>query len=247
MGCGHPVEFGVKLKRWFGCGPMSTYHQDKFPTQKPSGAGDEKSRRTSMRPSTGTTVIRFDFSPTKSLQAMGYLVGRLGGIDKVALTKLLYIADRDHFLSSGYPITGDRQYAMPRGPVPSDSLSLLNGEFWDSNNHDVGDYFEQNRYRLTVTQDPGICQLTQPEVTTLNEVLEKYGDLAKKTWLLVKATHEFPEYKEVYHEKTSTLIPYELILKHYDNGSRMLDNRPVVSHETASRMVNPFWGSDSDL
>lgn len=200
-----------------------------------------------MRPSTGTTVIRFDFSPAKSLQAMGYLIGRLGSVDKVALTKLLYIADREHFLATGSPITGDRQYAMPMGPVPSNSLSLLNGEFMATGGHDIGDYFEQNGHRLSVARDPGTDRLTKDELATLDKVLAQYGDMAKRTWPLVDATHEFPEYKEVYREQTSTLIPYELMLKHYDDGSRMLDGRPVISQETASRMVNPFRGSDSDL
>ena len=65
-------------------------------------------------------AIHFQFDPAKAMQMIGYVVARVGPVDKVALTKQLYIAERDHFIKHGYPITGDRLYAMPRGPVPSD-------------------------------------------------------------------------------------------------------------------------------
>ncbi|MEM1108106.1 MAG: Panacea domain-containing protein [Planctomycetota bacterium] len=199
-----------------------------------------------MRPSTTNTAIRFDFSPSKSLQAMAYFIGKLGGVDKVALTKLLYVADRDHFISFGYPITGDRQCAMPHGPVPSNSLSVLDGEFGFTGDLDPYNFFNQNGYHLTIKHSPGVSDLSDSEIATLDLVLDRYGQIAKNTWRLVESTHEFPEYKEVFREKTSTLIPYELIIKHYADD-RMLRDRPVISQATASHMESPFWGSDSDL
>ncbi|MCK4275964.1 MAG: SocA family protein, partial [Phycisphaerae bacterium] len=62
-------------------------------------------------------TIQFKWRPDKAIQATAYLVGKLGKVDKIKLIKLLYIADRDHFLQHGAPITGDDQYALNKGPV----------------------------------------------------------------------------------------------------------------------------------
>src|ERR1700730_3427036 len=72
--------------------------------------------------------IRFQFHPDKAIQAMAFMVQRLGTTDKVKLMKLVYLADREHFIQYGYPITGDKLCAMPWGPVPSHTLDVLNGD-----------------------------------------------------------------------------------------------------------------------
>ena len=105
----------------------------------------------------------------------------------------------------------------------------------------------QDGHRLSVCNDPGVDALDNAEKATLDRVLRQYGDIAKRDkWEFVNQTHEFPEFKDVFRPNTSTLIPYELILKHHA-PDRMLHGRPVISEATASRMTNPFWDDDSDL
>ena len=135
---------------------------------------------------------------------------------------------------------------MPLGPVPSDCLHLLDGEFL-ADGQDAGDYIAQNGHRLSVSKDPGIDRLDSDALATLNSVFDLYGDMARRAWSLVNATHEFPEYKEMYRDGTSTIIPYEVILKHHGGEQALLHERPVISQSTATHMVTPFWGSDSDL
>ena len=199
-----------------------------------------------MRTATDSTIIRFPFDAAKSLEAMCYLVSQMGKIDKVALAKLLYIADRDHFLKYGRPITGDKLFALPRGPVCSNSLNLLGGEF-DIFGHDAYEYIEQQGHELTIHTMPPMNHLADHERDSLDTVLQQYGQMAQKTWALVETTHKFPEYAEVFQEGTSTLIPYELILKHYGGDSRFHHDRPVITQEVARQMNRPFWGSDEDL
>ena len=199
-----------------------------------------------MRPATDSTIIRFSFDAAKSLEAMCYLVSKLGEIDKVALAKLLYIADRDHFLNYGNPITGDKLFALPRGPVCSNSLNLLAGEF-DIFGTDAYEYIEQAGHQLSIHTMPPMDHLKEDDRSTLDAVLQQYGQMAKKTWDLVEATHKFPEYAEVFTEGTSTLIPYELILKHYGDESRFHHDRPVITRDIARQMSRPFWGNDEDL
>jgi len=199
-----------------------------------------------MRPTADSTIIRFSFDPAKSLEAMCYLVNRLDEVDKVALAKLLYIADRDHFLKHGRPITGDRLSALPRGPVCSNSLNLLGGEF-DIYGHDAFEYIQQEGHTLSIHKMPPMNHLVDDDRETLESVLQQYGQMAKTTWDLVEATHKFPEYSEVFREGTSTMIPYELILKHYGDESKFHHDRPVITQDVACQMNRPFWGKNEDL
>lgn len=66
--------------------------------------------------------IVFTFDLNRALIAMVQIVDALGEVDKAKLIKLLYIADKSHFLSHGSPITGDTPLAMKWGPVPCSCL-----------------------------------------------------------------------------------------------------------------------------
>ena len=186
------------------------------------------------------TEIRFTWDPEKAIQAAAYLVQRLERVDKVKLTKLLYLADREHFLQHGAPITGDEQYAMPKGPVPSKTLHLLDGEVVESGK--LFQHLHQDDFTWTLRLDPGTGALAASEIAVLDAVLREHGQ--KDKWLLVNELHHSPEYVEVYREGTSTRIPYETILQHYEtgDGSRFRRGRPVVSSETMAAMRRPFPG-----
>jgi uncharacterized phage-associated protein len=188
--------------------------------------------------------IRFQFDPEKALQAMVYLVDRLGCVDKAKLTKLLYIADRDHFLAHGYPITGDSQYAMPFGPVPTSCLRMLNAEdAWAAER--LLKHLHADDYTFYVRERVAQADLTADELATLDQTLRTHG--AKPTWRLVDETHTFPEYRRTYRENTSTLIPYELMLELYGDESKFRHGRPVISREMAAKMICPLPAADADL
>lgn len=189
--------------------------------------------------------IRFNFNLEKALHAMAYIVDRLGALDKVKLTKLVYIADRDHFLRCGHPITGDRQCAMQYGPVPSDCLHALNGEA--SPDADAAfKYLHVDDNRVMLKEKPTSDWLTTEEKQTLDATLAKYGRTG--TWILRDMTHEFPEFKEFYRAGTSTTIPYEAILRIYKGEEGFRYNRPVLDEAIISHMTFPFTApNDSDL
>jgi uncharacterized phage-associated protein len=183
--------------------------------------------------------IRFQFDRQKAIQALVYLLRGLGGsADKAKLMKLLYIADRDSFLQHGCPITGDDQYAMPYGPVPSAALDLLYGEYEDSDQ--MYRYLGVVNSRVAIGADPGDDRLSPEDKQVLDRVLDQYGGM--RTWDLVRRTHEFPEYKECYSEGSSRRIPYETMLRVYEtgDGSRFRLGRPVVPEATMRRMECPF-------
>lgn len=185
--------------------------------------------------------IRFAFNLDKALQAMALIVQRLGPTEKVKLMKLLYIADKTHFLNYGFPITGDRQCAMPWGPVPSDCLHAVNGELWPRSQAAFSIlHVDDNLVSLKV--DPGVKALTQAELNSLETVIRDHG--LKNRWTLVGETHRYPEYAEVYVQGSSRTISYESILRH---AGRTDLGRPVIGPEILEHMINPFGHSETDL
>lgn len=194
--------------------------------------------------------MRFQFDQEKAIQAMAYIVGRLKSVDKVKLTKLIYLADKRHFLRVGYPITGDRQCALPYGPVPSGTLDVLDGNIWPGPETAYA-FLHLDDSTVMLRKDPGTDRLTPEEVTTLDEVVQLYGNI--ETWRLVDETHRLPEYKEAFANATargsrSATIPYESILKHAGDDAHFRLNRPVASAATVAHMLCPLnVGADADL
>jgi len=188
--------------------------------------------------------IRFQFDLDKAIEAMSFIVGALGAIEKVKLLKLLYIADREHFLAYGHPITGDRLSAMRWGPLPSACLDALNGQSWPVADK-AFEYIHVSDNTVTRKRDPGVGLLSETEILVLREVLTVHGH--KERWKLVGETHRFPEYVECYEDGTSKTIPYELLLKHSGRQDSYQWNRPIISPATLEHMIRPFPQSEPNL
>jgi uncharacterized phage-associated protein len=183
-------------------------------------------------------TIRFKFSVEKALQVLAYFL-KDGAMDKAKLMKLVYLADREHFIETGTSITGDRLCAMPYGPVPSTTLDLVDGNIRNSY---VFKFIHIDNVRVSLANDPGDDQLSAPERETLRRVMRTHGSL--KTWHLVHRTHKLPEYLSTYVKGTSTTIPFEEIARLSGNERRFRHNRPVITPETAAQMVCPFHRDD---
>ena len=182
--------------------------------------------------------ISFRYNSGKALQAVAFLLRRAGGqLDKAKLMKLVYLADRASFIERGVPITGDRQVAMKLGPVPSNTLDLIEGEFHPVNER-VYEHIHLNNVRVSLARDPGDDQLTPEEKTVLDAVWREHGH--KDTIPLCYETHRLPEYRDAYVDGTSTTIPYEKIAQHSGNPARFRLGRPVISPEAAAQMRPPF-------
>ena len=191
-------------------------------------------------------AIRFHFDLDKAVGAMAYIIKTRGPTDKAKLMKLLYLADRASFLERGHPITGDTQYAMKHGPVPSGCLDAIDGNVCDSGA--VFQYLHVNNTRVELRAGaPPLPPIGVEEAAIIDRVLAEHGH--KDTWVLVRETHKYPEYLAANVPDTSNPIPYELILEHYGNETQFRNGRPVISAAMASKMQCPFPrpGADADL
>lgn len=188
-------------------------------------------------------MIRFRFNLPKTIQTICYILSRCGQMDKLKLVKLIYLADRAHFIRHGMPITGDRQVAMPYGPVPSSTLDAINGNRPDANDQ-VYPFIHLSDTLVSRRKAPGFDLLSAEEIQTLDVVLAKYGE--KDTWSLAQETHQLPEYHATYIQGTSTPIPYERIAEFSGSESRFRNGRLVMIEAMTQHIECPF-PDDSDL
>ena len=187
--------------------------------------------------------IQFKFQPEKAVAVMGYILARLGPTDRVKLMKIIYLADREHFIRTGIPITGDRQCAMDYGPVPSQCLNLL-GDASPLPRDYVFRYLHLN-FRVELREPPAFDLLSDSERAVLDDVTTRNGPT--DVWKLVRETHKLPEFAESFVEGTSRPIPYERIAAHSNNENRFRHGRMVISAEAGARIDCPLPPADPDL
>ena len=154
--------------------------------------------------------MKFKFSAQKATQAAARFL-RLwhGNVTYGRLVKLLYIADREALKKWGTPITGDKFFSLPNGPIVSRIYDLSKGAVKDP----VWNKFIVNKSRcvLTVSQDPGVSRLSRAEVALLDSVFAEHGG---KTWeQLVEFCHTFKEWRDpVQVQKKQLPLDPEMIL-----------------------------------
>ena len=175
---------------------------------------------------------------------MAYLLARCGPTEKVKLMKLLYLADRHHFVERGVPITGDRLVAMQWGPLPSKCLDIVNGNPGFPPDQVFGVIHVEDT-QVAIRHAAIESALSDTEKLSLDWVISGYGHMAK--WAIVEATHDLPEYKENFREGTATTISFESIAKYSGNDRRFLNGRLIVSVDAAHRLEMPYSAADQSL
>jgi uncharacterized phage-associated protein len=140
------------------------------------------------------STMRFVFDEAKAAQAAAYLIGRQGGaMPYIKLLKLLYLADRESFLQSGYPITGARMVSMDKGPLLSEVYDCI---AWEEPM--IGPWRElvsaPVNYSVTLAGETDFRKLSPYERELLDSVHKQFGHWDR--WQLVSYTHGLPEWRD---------------------------------------------------
>ncbi len=156
-----------------------------------------------------STQLRFN--ERKATQVAAQLLRLRGGqMSYMKLIKLMYLADREALLRWGRPISTDRYVSMDKGPVLSRVLDLAtDGDdpsrpaIWSEQ---IG---EPVSYEVALKADPGSDELSEAEITLLEEIFQIHG--RKNRWDLVELTHQLPEWVDP--QGSAIPISYRDILK----------------------------------
>jgi len=177
-------------------------------------------------------------------EAVNYLLDRCGPKTKGEIGKLLYFADRHHYVRFGRPIVGGSYYALPLGPVPSvaiDVLEDLERAVIDgrSNGPQVSPEIVEalkvhvsvkpgQPYNLYYTKK-GVARnyLSESDIEALESVASKYGSL--DFWGLSRLSHEHAAQKKTVEPEE---ISYGLFFEDEPGASEDVKSY-VMLHEEA--------------
>jgi hypothetical protein len=133
------------------------------------------------------------------IEALCYLLLKLGKADKIHLVKLMYLADKYHLMNYGRTITGDYYIAIGHGPAGSRTMNVL-----DYDPYVLGN-LEKKACKLFKRGEghsylPGrdcspenLEMLSVTDIESLNFSIEKFGN--QDQWDVVRYTHSLPEWK----------------------------------------------------
>lgn len=161
---------------------------------------------------------------TKTIvEAVYYLLKKLGPTDKLKLVKLIFLADKYHLIKYGRTITNDEYWAMAHGPVGSNikdvleydnDLAMSRAEYAYAKKF----FSRANENQFKANDKAQICKfnfLSETDIEALEATIQHFGKM--KTWCLRDFTHKYPEWKQ-YGElfenkgtKRERIQPVELI------------------------------------
>lgn len=173
-----------------------------------------------------------EFDTKKGAQAAAVLLKQAPGwrMPYIKLLKLLYVADRESLRQFMRPLVGGRYVAMRNGPLHSEAYELIRGTHPDTSVW--GPFVEVCGYDIVLSNDPGDSELSDCEVDLLTRVAQDYHDIDQ--WDVVKATHDFPEWRKVYpdtEENTSRPIHLHDVLDAVGRGDQKNEILAAIQQE----------------
>lgn len=141
------------------------------------------------------------YNHKKGVQAVNYFAEKAGGkISKIFVCKLVWMADRMHLLHEGRNITGDSYSALEWGPVPSQTLNIINRredlvkereiQYRDQNitfvNGNVG--------LIGSIAEPNKGVFSKTDLDVMDLVFEHFKDATVTG--VINFSHQYPEWKK---------------------------------------------------
>ena len=158
------------------------------------------------------------FDEAKAAQMAVYFLMKTeeGSMDKIKLMKLLYLAERESLVRYGSPMSGDRLYSLPHGPILSTTLNLANGKMKTSVENGWSAFITSSKVEehdlslidRSVNEDD-LDELSRSDREILEDVWQKFGH--KDKWDVKDYTHNLPEWKDSGNSRQP--IEYEDIFK----------------------------------
>jgi uncharacterized phage-associated protein len=180
----------------------------------------------------------------KIVELLLYLAHKKPGSDKYQAVKFFYLADREHLVRHGRPITFETYYALPYGPVASKAKELLEQDRWTMKAAGISSLpFETE----TVQRKGPVSDLlligkplrevdfdlfSKSDIRVFDEVLQQYGHLSFQQ--LFDLTHDHFAYKRAWkgrgHLKAAPMR-YEDMIDDEALRKRILEDvGPVAAH-----------------
>ena len=164
----------------------------------------------------------FQFDPEKALHVILWFSNRLSNPDYHNISKLLYLADKEHLAKYGRLICGDQYIAMKHGPVPSgvyDMLKAVRGDGWSTHKDTLKDSFSvEGKSQVIPLKEADISVFSDSDLECLENTFVKYGHMGFQE--LTVLTHD-----EAYDRvDENDVMDIEDIIVTLPNGAELLDH-----------------------
>jgi len=152
-----------------------------------------------------------NFLYKKATQAINFFAEQQNGtVDKLAVLKLIYFAERYHIRKFGRSIINDEFFAMQHGPVASGVKDLAEMSFFcDTKEKDYASVFiDSGKEHIKSLKECDLNIFSDSDIEALKFSWDTFGHL--KPYELANLTHEYPEWKkhELSLENTSRVRMY---------------------------------------
>ena len=155
-------------------------------------------------------LLNFKSKPDKVVEILVYLATKCPNIDKYQVSKFFYLADREHLLRYGRPISYEPYFALWFGPVPTHALDLVEEDravmHWaglselpfvtEAGKAENG---SNTVFIRSAKREPKYDLFSKSDLKVLDETIAKYKDSSFKQ--LMDLTHEHEAYKAAWDER----------------------------------------------
>lgn len=140
----------------------------------------------------------FEFNHKKAVQVLNYFANKEGGaINKMKAIKLIWLSDRAHLRKFGRPIIMDQYFALPYGPIPSNTKDLAEkNSFLSIDEINYRDRFLKiiDKYKFKSIEQIEEKVFSQSDLQILNSVYAEFGKYSE--FDLSELSHLYPEWKK---------------------------------------------------
>lgn len=138
------------------------------------------------------------FNHKKAVQTLAYFAQKEGGvINKMKAFKLIWLSDRLHLRKYGRPILNDVYFALPKGPIPSNTKDLAdNSDYLTDNERELREKVLENtgRYMIKAKTEVQKNVFSDSDLEVMSLVYDSFGNLDE--FALSELSHEYPEWKK---------------------------------------------------
>lgn len=178
-------------------------------------------------------VLRFRLNPEKLVNAVAYLAQACPHSTKLTICKHLYLADKEHLVRYGRPITGDHYYKLQHGPVPTRGLDMLRGRAPATDTALLEKYVSVIGDAVHPKQHPNRKVFSKSDLEVLELVVKEYGGMSPSA-LRSKTHNEAPWLKS----EDSCPIDYALFFEDHPESGEV---KELAEAEQESRdLLRPY-------
>lgn len=189
--------------------------------------------------------MQLEFRPNldKIVELLLYLAHVRPNADKYQAVKFFYLADREHLIRHGRPITGEAYFALQYGPVASKTKRLLEGDAQTLTSAGIEalpfltETVKIQDKEITYIRDPlrevDRSLFSKSDIRIFDEVIKEYGSFSFDQ--LYDLTHEHFAYKRAwssrkYGSKRSPMRYEDMIEQEARRAEILEDIAPISKH-----------------